>query len=141
MNEITTKKYKTIKEHGIEAPLALLAELSHRCPLQCPYCSNPVQLEKKTGELTTDEWKSVIDQAVELGMHQIHLSGGEPTVRQDLEEIVENCVFDNLAERNGLAVDYARAFLANVNYHEILEHIIDEIEMNDDYQKMIENYE
>ena len=47
MNEITTKKYKTIKEHGIEAPLALLAELSHRCPLQCPYCSNPVQLEKK----------------------------------------------------------------------------------------------
>jgi pyrroloquinoline quinone biosynthesis protein E len=91
MNEITTKKYKTIKEHGIEAPLALLAELSHRCPLQCPYCSNPVQLEKKTGELTTDEWKSVIDQAVELGMHQIHLSGGEPTVRNDLEEIVEHC--------------------------------------------------
>ena len=48
MNEIIpTNKYKTIKEHGIEAPLALLAELSHRCPLQCPYCSNPVQLEKK----------------------------------------------------------------------------------------------
>ena len=68
------KKLKTASEHGIQAPLALLAELSHRCPLQCPYCSNPVQLEKKTGELTTEEWKSVIDQAVDMGMHQIHLS-------------------------------------------------------------------
>tara|TARA_R100000951_G_scaffold110973_1_gene109461 strand:+ start:1365 stop:1655 length:291 start_codon:yes stop_codon:yes gene_type:complete len=46
-----------------------------------------------------------------------------------LEDIVENCVFDNLAERNGLAVDYARAFLNEVNYHEILEHILDEIEI------------
>ena len=82
------KKLKTASEHGIQAPLALLAELSHRCPLQCPYCSNPVQLEKKTGELTTEEWKSVIDQAVDMGMHQIHLSGGEPTVRHDLEDIV-----------------------------------------------------
>ena len=40
---------KKASEHGIEAPLALLAELSHRCPLQCPYCSNPVQFRKKTG--------------------------------------------------------------------------------------------
>ena len=48
----------------------------------------------------------------------------KPTVEY-LEDIVENCVFDNLAERNGLAVDYARAFLANVNYHEILEHILE----------------
>ena len=46
-----------------------------------------------------------------------------------LEDIVENCVFDNLAERNGLAVDYARAFLNEVNYHEILEHILDEKEI------------
>ena len=90
------KKLKTASEHGIQAPLALLAELSHRCPLQCPYCSNPVQLEKKTGELTTDEWKSVIDQAVDMGMHQIHLSGGEPTVRHDLEDIVEHCTVKGL---------------------------------------------
>ena len=86
-----SKQLKTASEQGIQAPLALLAELSHRCPLQCPYCSNPVQLEEKTGELTTDEWKSVIDQAVDMGMHQIHLSGGEPTVRHDLEDIVEHC--------------------------------------------------
>ena len=89
-------KLKKASEHGIQPPLALLAELSHRCPLQCPYCSNPVQLEKKTGELTTDEWKSVIDQAVEMGMHQIHLSGGEPTVRHDLEDIVEHCTTPGL---------------------------------------------
>ena len=51
-DNITSKeaKLKTASQHGIQAPLALLAELSHRCPLQCPYCSNPVQLEKKTGE-------------------------------------------------------------------------------------------
>ena len=48
------------------------------------------------------------------------LEGGALPIVEDLEETVENCVFDNLAERNGLAVDYARAFLANVNYHEIL---------------------
>ena len=84
-------KLKKASDHGIEAPLALLAELSHRCPLQCPYCSNPVNLEKKSVELTLDEWKSVIDQSVEIGIHQIHFSGGEPTVRTDLEEIVEHC--------------------------------------------------
>ncbi|MBC33701.1 MAG: pyrroloquinoline quinone biosynthesis protein PqqE [Rickettsiales bacterium] len=91
MDDVKETKLRTASEHGIQAPLALLAELSHRCPLQCPYCSNPVQLEKKTGELSTDEWKSVVDQAVEMGMHQIHLSGGEPTVRHDLEDIVEHC--------------------------------------------------
>lgn len=91
MDDVKKTNLKKASEHGIQAPLALLAELSHRCPLQCPYCSNPVQLEKKTGELTTDEWKSVIDQAVEMGMHQIHLSGGEPTVRHDLEDIIEHC--------------------------------------------------
>ena len=45
--EKKTNGLKKASEHGIQAPLALLAELSHRCPLQCPYCSNPVQLEKK----------------------------------------------------------------------------------------------
>lgn len=71
------------------APIGLLAELTHRCPLQCPYCSNPVDLEKANTELTTEEWQSVMRQAGELGILQIHLSGGEPTVRRDLEDIVE----------------------------------------------------
>jgi pyrroloquinoline quinone biosynthesis protein E len=70
------------------APVGLLAELTHRCPLQCPYCSNPLELEGVKNELTTEEWCSVMRQAGEMGILQIHLSGGEPTARKDLEEIV-----------------------------------------------------
>jgi pyrroloquinoline quinone biosynthesis protein E len=70
------------------APLGLLAELTHRCPLQCPYCSNPLTLEGAGGELTTAEWQDVLRQAARLGVLQLHLSGGEPTVRRDLEDIV-----------------------------------------------------
>ena len=71
------------------APVGLLAELTHRCPLQCPYCSNPLELERANTELSTEQWQSVLRQAAELGILQIHLSGGEPTVRKDLEEIVK----------------------------------------------------
>ncbi len=70
------------------APVGLLAELTHRCPLQCPYCSNPLELERSNTELTTAEWQSVLRQAASLGILQIHLSGGEPTARKDLEDIV-----------------------------------------------------
>ncbi len=70
------------------APVGLLAELTHRCPLQCPYCSNPLDMERVNTELSTAEWVSVMKQAGELGILQIHLSGGEPTARKDLEEIV-----------------------------------------------------
>ena len=71
------------------APIGMLAELTHRCPLQCPYCSNPLELERVNTELTTEEWQKVMRQAAQLGILQIHLSGGEPTVRRDLEEIVK----------------------------------------------------
>lgn len=70
------------------APEGLLAELTHRCPLQCPYCSNPTELERVDRELDTEEWINVFRQAADMGVLQIHLSGGEPTVRRDLEEIV-----------------------------------------------------
>ena len=70
------------------APIGLLAELTHRCPLQCSYCSNPLELERVNKELTTAEWVSVMEQAGAMGILQVHLSGGEPTVRKDLEEIV-----------------------------------------------------
>jgi PqqA peptide cyclase len=72
----------------IPPPVGLLAELTHRCPLQCPYCSNPLALEPAAGELTTAQWCRVLEQAGELGVLQLHLSGGEPTVRRDLEAIV-----------------------------------------------------
>jgi pyrroloquinoline quinone biosynthesis protein E len=71
------------------APVGLLAELTHRCPLQCPYCSNPLELERVNTELTTEEWQKVMRQAGQLGILQVHLSGGEPTIRRDLEDIVK----------------------------------------------------
>jgi len=70
------------------APVGLLAELTHRCPLQCSYCSNPLELERVNKELSTAEWVSVMEQAGAMGILQVHLSGGEPTARKDLEEIV-----------------------------------------------------
>jgi pyrroloquinoline quinone biosynthesis protein E len=69
-------------------PLAILAELTHRCPLQCPYCSNPLALEAASAELTTAQWQAVIAEAADLGVLQIHFSGGEPTARRDLEDLV-----------------------------------------------------
>jgi pyrroloquinoline quinone biosynthesis protein E len=74
----------------LEPPLALLAELTHRCPLKCPYCSNPLELERASAELSTDEWKRVFDEAAELGVLQVHLSGGEPMARRDLVELVRH---------------------------------------------------
>lgn len=70
-------------------PMAVLAELTHRCPLQCPYCSNPVELEASSKELTTEEWIRIIDELAEIGVLQIHFSGGEPTVRKDLVQLVK----------------------------------------------------
>ena len=72
----------------LRPPIAMLAELTHRCPLQCPYCSNPLDLQRRSEELTAEEWCDVIRQAAALGVMQIHLSGGEPTARPDLAEIV-----------------------------------------------------
>jgi pyrroloquinoline quinone biosynthesis protein E len=69
------------------APYTLVAELTHRCPLACPYCSNPRALVRAPEELTTDEWLRVVDDAAALGVMQIHLSGGEPLARTDLEPI------------------------------------------------------
>jgi pyrroloquinoline quinone biosynthesis protein E len=71
----------------IQRPYALLAELTYRCPLHCPYCSNPTHT-RKDRELTTDEWNRVIREAATLGVLQIGFSGGEPVVRRDLADLV-----------------------------------------------------
>lgn len=68
-------------------PTTLLAEITHRCPLHCPYCSNPLKLVQSGGELSTAEWRRVLSEARELGVLQLGLSGGEPLVRGDLEEL------------------------------------------------------
>jgi len=68
-------------------PTTLLAEITHRCPLHCPYCSNPLKMTGSGDELTTAEWMRVLTEARELGVLQLGLSGGEPLVRGDVEEL------------------------------------------------------
>ncbi|MGA7012909.1 MAG: pyrroloquinoline quinone biosynthesis protein PqqE [Pseudolabrys sp.] len=74
---------------SLPAPLGLLAELTHRCPLGCAYCSNPLALDKRGDELDTATWGRVFGEAAALGVLQVHLSGGEPAARRDLPEIVK----------------------------------------------------
>ncbi len=73
---------------NITPPRWLLAELTYKCPLQCPYCSNPLDYAQHSTELSTDDWKRVLTQARKMGAVQLGLSGGEPLTRQDLPEIV-----------------------------------------------------
>jgi len=67
---------------------ALIAEITHRCPLHCVYCSNPLVMQRRAGELSTAEWSSIFGQAAGLGALQLHLTGGEPLARADLTELV-----------------------------------------------------
>jgi pyrroloquinoline quinone biosynthesis protein E len=71
----------------VDFPTTLLAELTHRCPLHCPYCSNPTELIKGNAELSSADWKRVLSEGRALGVLQLGLSGGEPLLRKDLEEI------------------------------------------------------
>ena len=72
---------------ALHTPLGLLAELTHRCPLGCPYCSNPLALDPRADELDTHTWARVFAEAAALGVLQVHLSGGEPGARRDLVAI------------------------------------------------------
>jgi pyrroloquinoline quinone biosynthesis protein E len=76
--------------NALAPPLGLLAELTHRCPLACPYCSNPLELEGRTSELDTESWGRVMREAGAMGVLQVHLSGGEPASRRDLEAITRS---------------------------------------------------
>src|SRR5438046_9048244 len=92
----------------VPRPYALLAEITYRCPLHCPYCSNPVAASlceeprrpqsggHSNGELTTEEWKRVIREAAALGVLQIGFSGGEPLARRDLAELIRAARETNL---------------------------------------------
>src|SRR5438309_1964102 len=88
-------------------PYALIAEITYRCPLHCPYCSNPTQT-RNDGELTTDEWTRVIREASALGVLQIGFSGGEPLGRRDLPDLVraarEASLYTNLIT-SGIGLD------------------------------------
>ena len=76
-----------VPTHG--QPLWLLAELTYKCPLQCPYCANPLDFAASKSELTTDEWLKVFEEGRKLGAVQLGFSGGEPLVRQDLVELIK----------------------------------------------------
>src|ERR1700730_488070 len=67
---------------------ALIAEITHRCRLHCVYCSNPIEMQRRSMELSTEDWISIFRQAGEMGILQLHLTGGEPLVRADLTELV-----------------------------------------------------
>lgn len=81
MSDVTASK--------IQPPIAMLAELTHRCPLACPYCSNPVEMTAKDRELDTETWLDVFRQAADLGVLQVHLSGGEPVSRRDIVALAQ----------------------------------------------------
>ena len=72
------------------SPLAIIAEITHRCPLHCVYCSNPLQMASPSSELATDQWATVFEQAAKLGVLHIHFSGGEPLAREDLTQLVRS---------------------------------------------------
>ena len=74
---------------GEARPYTLVAELSYRCPLRCPYCSNPVEYTRHAAELDTETWLRLFREAEELGVVQLNLTGGEPLVRDDLERLIE----------------------------------------------------
>lgn len=96
-------------------PMALLAELTYRCPLKCPYCSNPLELSRFRSELDTATWKRVLSEAAALGVIQVHFSGGEPLVRRDLAELVEHArsvdLYSHLSTGGTLADEAALAQL------------------------------
>ena len=71
-----------------DAPYCLIAELTYRCPLRCPYCSNPLDLAALKHELDTEDWQRLLREAAALGVVQVHFTGGEPLVRRDLCELI-----------------------------------------------------
>jgi len=96
----------------VNPPYALLAEVTHRCPLHCLYCSNPLELLRREEELVTAEWCRVFAEAAALGVVQVHLSGGEPLLRGDLLALVAEArrlgIYTNLIT-SGLGLTDERA--------------------------------
>ncbi|MFK4753730.1 pyrroloquinoline quinone biosynthesis protein PqqE [Oceanobacter antarcticus] len=97
--------------HGAGRPFWLLAELTYKCPLQCSYCSNPLDLSGSGTELTTDQWLSVFEQGRKMGAAQLGFSGGEPLLRRDLEVLIREArnmgYYTNLIT-SGLGMDDRR---------------------------------
>src|SRR6476646_8507464 len=93
----------------IPTPLALVAELTHRCPLHCVYCSNPIELAKRDAELPTETWSRLFREAVALGILQADFTGGEPLARTDIVALVRS------AREAGLYVSLISSGLHSTN--------------------------
>src|SRR5712691_4730525 len=107
-------------------PLALIAEITHRCPLHCVYCSNPLQMTAAKSELPTEDWVRVFQQGAKLGVLHLHLTGGEPLARPDLAEMVAAAhkagLYTNLIT-SGLGLTEARL-------HELIAAGLDHIQLS-----------
>ena len=97
----------------IPNPLAIIAEITHRCPLHCVYCSNPLELAAASSELSTERWIDVFQQAGKLGMLHAHFTGGEPMARPDLTELIAGArtagLYTNLIT-SGIGLNEARLY-------------------------------
>jgi PqqA peptide cyclase len=104
----------SLSNGGLPRPLGLIAEVTYRCPLHCPYCSNPTTLAPAGGELDTGEWQRVLGEAAEIGVLHALFSGGEPLARSDLEILITRArefgLYTNLiTSAVGFTVERARA--------------------------------
>lgn len=117
-------------------PLSLLAELTYRCPLKCPYCSNPLELSRYRQELDTATWQRVLSEAAALGVVQVHFSGGEPLVRRDLPDLVKHArqldLYTDLSTGGTLADDAALERLRDAGLDAIQISLLDAHEENND---------
>ena len=107
-------------------PLSLLCELTYRCNLQCPYCYNPLDLDSYREELDAKTWMRVLDEAAGIGVAQAHFSGGEPTLRRDLVQIVEH------ARKAGLYTNLITqgTFLSDELLDELIGHGLDHVQIS-----------
>lgn len=110
----------------ISNPLALIAEITHRCPLHCVYCSNPLELAAAGSELSTEKWIDIFQQAGKLGMLHAHFTGGEPLARPDLTELIAG------ANRAGLYTNLITSGvgLAEARLKELVEAGLDHIQVS-----------
>ncbi len=88
MNVETAHQGTPTNEAALAGPLSLVAEVTHRCPLRCVYCSNPVKMQAANLELPTEDWARVFREASALGVLHLHLTGGEPLARHDIEALI-----------------------------------------------------
>ncbi|TAM11165.1 MAG: pyrroloquinoline quinone biosynthesis protein PqqE [Nevskiaceae bacterium] len=126
----------TPKDAAIGPPMSVMFELTHRCPLQCPYCSNPLELERASAELETHTLVRVLDECASFGVLQVHFSGGEPLSRSDLPEIVAHAhgrgLYTNIDTSGVMLDDTALAALqqAGIDHLQISFQDVDEAGCN-----------